>query len=85
MGPRQDEQEQALSEGKKGAGFCTVQVGESASLSSKANFTGRRGETEEERRRTDMKGAIFLFILQGDDGHGKSISKVISPSETERF
>ena len=35
MGPRQDEQEQALSEGKKGAGFCTVQVGESASLSSK--------------------------------------------------
>ena len=30
-----------------------------------------------------MNGAIFLFILQGDDGHGKSVSKVISPRETE--
>ena len=25
-----------------------------------------------------MKGAIFLFILQGDDGHAKSVFKVIS-------
>ena len=32
-----------------------------------------------------MKGAIFLFILQGDDGHAKSVFKVISTWETERF
>ena len=46
---------------------------------------GRVRSEEGEERRTDMNGAIFLFILQGDDGHGKSVSKVISPSETERF
>ena len=44
---------------------------------------GRVRSEEGEERRTDMNGAIFLFILQGDDGHGKSVSKVISPRETE--
>ena len=32
-----------------------------------------------------MKGAIFLFILQGDDGHAKSVFKVISTWEAGRF
>ena len=32
-----------------------------------------------------MKGAIFLFILQGDDGHAKSVFKVISTREAGRF
>ena len=91
MGPRdgrQDEQEQALlsSLARKGGGILHGAGGRECLLVASSSLSQFYGEGEEEERRTDMKGAIFLFILQGDDGHAKSVFKVISSTwEAERF